>query len=150
IPAASAAIVELTGKGAPPPPPQPPSNLAASAISASQVNLSWGGSPTSNVTYSVFRSTTSGFAPASAHQIANGVTGTALSDTGLVCSTAYFYRVEAVNLGGASAPTSQASATTQVCPPVLLQINSGGPAVSPFVADKDFTGGSTINHANTI
>jgi len=150
VPAASAAIVELTGKGAPPPPPQPPSNLAASAISASQINLSWSASPTSNVTYSVFRSTTSGFTPSSANQIASGITATAFSDISLVCATAYFYRVEAVNLGGASAPTSQAGATTQACPPVLLQINSGGPAVSPFVADKDFAGGSTINHANAI
>jgi hypothetical protein len=150
VPAASAAIVELTGKGAPPPPPQAPSNLAASAISASQINLSWTASPTANVTYIVFRSTTNGFTPSSANQVASGVAGTTFSDTGLTCGTTYFYRVEAVNLGGASAPTSQAGATTQTCPPVLLQINSGGPAVSPFVADEDFSGGSTIHHANTI
>jgi hypothetical protein len=31
-----------------------------------------------------------------------------------------------------------------------VAINAGGPAVAPFVADTDFTGGSTINHANTI
>jgi len=31
-----------------------------------------------------------------------------------------------------------------------IDINSGGPAVSPFVADADFSGGATINHANTI
>jgi len=31
-----------------------------------------------------------------------------------------------------------------------LQINAGGPAVSPFVADKDFAGGGTIHHVNTI
>jgi len=31
-----------------------------------------------------------------------------------------------------------------------VQINCGGPTVSPFVADKDFAGGATINHANTI
>jgi hypothetical protein len=30
------------------------------------------------------------------------------------------------------------------------QINSGGPAVSPYVADVNFTGGGTITHANTI
>jgi hypothetical protein len=30
------------------------------------------------------------------------------------------------------------------------QINSGGPAVSPYVADVNFSGGTTINHANTI
>ncbi|HTC93913.1 MAG TPA: glycoside hydrolase family 3 C-terminal domain-containing protein [Terriglobales bacterium] len=31
-----------------------------------------------------------------------------------------------------------------------VQINAGGPAVAPFVADQDFSGGTTINHANTI
>jgi hypothetical protein len=31
-----------------------------------------------------------------------------------------------------------------------LRINAGGPAVAPYVADVDFAGGSTINHANTI
>jgi hypothetical protein len=31
-----------------------------------------------------------------------------------------------------------------------VQINSGGPAVAPFVADTDFSGGGTINHTNTI
>jgi hypothetical protein len=31
-----------------------------------------------------------------------------------------------------------------------IQLNAGGSTVSPFVADIDFSGGSTINHANTI
>jgi hypothetical protein len=31
-----------------------------------------------------------------------------------------------------------------------IQINAGGPAASPYLADVDFTGGTTINHANTI
>jgi hypothetical protein len=30
------------------------------------------------------------------------------------------------------------------------KINSGGPAIAPFVADVDFAGGGTISHANTI
>src|SRR5215471_7145733 len=46
-----------------PPPPQPPSNLTAIAASSSAINLTWTASPTSGVTYSVFRSTTSGFTP---------------------------------------------------------------------------------------
>jgi len=102
------------------------------------------------VTYSVFRSTTSGFTPSSSNQIASGVSGTSFSDTGLTCATAFFYLVDAVNASGASAPSNQASATTQACAGTPVQINTGGPAVSPFVADKDFAGGSTINHANTI
>ena len=32
----------------------------------------------------------------------------------------------------------------------IIAINSGGPTASPFVADVDFSGGATINHANTI
>jgi hypothetical protein len=68
----------------------------------------------------------------------------------LACSTTFFYVVEAVNAGGASAPSNQASAATQGCTPPVVAINSGGPAVSPFAADTDFSGGTTINHANTI
>ena len=42
-------------------PPQAPSNLAATAIAWNQINLTWTASPTSGVTYNVYRSTTSGF-----------------------------------------------------------------------------------------
>ncbi len=134
----------------PPPPPQPPSNLAAIAASSSSINLTWTASPTSGVTYSVFRSTTSGFTPSASNQIASGVSSTSFSDSGLTCATAYFYLVEAVNAAGASTPSNQAGATTQACVGTPVQINSGGPAVSPFIADKDFVGGGTISHANTI
>jgi hypothetical protein len=138
------------GSTTPPPPPAPPTNLGATAISSSQINLSWTASTTSGVTYSIFRSTTSGFAPSSSNQIASGVSGTTYSDTGLAASTTYYYLAEAVNAGGASAASNQANATTQSGSTQLIAINAGGPAVSPFVADEDFTGGATINHANTI
>jgi len=151
VPAASAAIVELTGKGAPPPAPQPPSNLTASAISSSQINLGWTASSASGATYNIFRSTTSGFTPSSSNRIAIGLTNTSFSDTGLTASTTYFYLVEAVNPSGvSSAPANQASAQTPAASSTTIQINAGGAAVSPFVADEDFSGGSTINHANTI
>jgi hypothetical protein len=42
-------------------------------------------------------------------------------------------------LGGSSPP-----------PPSGVQINAGGPAVSPFVADTDFTGGTAVTSTNTI
>ncbi len=151
LPFASAAILELTGKGTPPPPPQPPSNLAASAVSSSQINLTWTASPTSGVTYTIFRGTTSGFTPSSSNQIASGVASTSYSNTGLAASTTYYYLVEAANsTGGLSTPTNQATATTPAAPPLTIQINSGGPAVTPFVADEDFAGGGTTDHANTI
>jgi hypothetical protein len=130
--------------------PTAPSALNATAISSSQINLSWAASTsTCPVTYKVFRSTTSGFTPSASNQVASGIATTSFSDTGLTASTAYFYLVEAVNSGGTSAPSNQATATT-LAPTGFLQINSGGPAVSPFIADVDFTGGATINHVNTI
>jgi hypothetical protein len=130
--------------------PTAPAGLSATAISGSQVNLSWTASTAScSVSYSVFRSTTSGFTPSSANLIASGVFATTFSDTTAAPATTYFYVVEGVDPAGSSAPSNQASATTG--PAITgIAINAGGPAVSPFLADEDFNGGSTINHANTI
>jgi beta-galactosidase len=135
--------------------PTAPSGLTATATSSSQINLSWTASSSScGVTYNVFRSTTSGFTPSSSNQIASGVTSTTYSDTGLAASTAYYYLVEGTNSGGASAASNQANATTSSAPAgpcTSICIDSGSTtAVSPFLADEDFTGGATTSHANTI
>jgi chitodextrinase len=129
-----------------PPPPAPPTNLTATAASSSQIDLSWTASTTGGVTYNVLRN---------GSVVKTGVTTTTFSDTGLQASTTYSYTVEAVDSSGTSGPSNQATATTQACttncpPPPSVAINAGGPAVNPFVADMDFTGGATINHANTI
>jgi hypothetical protein len=130
------------------PPPNAPSGLTATAVSSSAINLSWTASTSPNVTYSVYRSTTQTFIAAENNQIASGLTGTTYSDSGLTPATTYYYYVEAVHLGGNSAASNEANAATQAGS--ITQINCGGVAVSPFVADELFTNGSTINHANTI
>jgi hypothetical protein len=135
--------------------PSAPSGLSALAASSNQINLSWTASTAPSGctvgSYSVFRSTTSGFTPTSSNQIASGIASTISDDTTALCNTTYFYVVEAFDSNGASAPSAQAGATTSACPTTSsLQINSGGPAVAPFVADVDFAGGGTINHAHTI
>jgi hypothetical protein len=132
----------------PPPPPNAPSGLSATAASSSAINLSWTASTTSGVTYSVFRSTSQAFTPAAANQVTSGLTGTTFGDTALSGSTTYYYYVEAVIGGVASAASNEANATTSAS--TGIKINCGGTAQSPFVADVDFTGGNTINHANTI
>jgi hypothetical protein len=125
-------------------PPTTPTNFTATAVSSSQIDLSWtastGQSCGGAVTYKVSRNGT---------QIASGLSGTTFNDTGLTASTTYTYTVAAVNSAGSSA-TASASATTQAGTTSSVEINSGGPAVSPFVADEDFAGGGTIHHANTI
>jgi beta-glucanase (GH16 family) len=50
-----------------------------------------------------------------------------------------------------STPTATATARpTPTGTPVAVKMNAGGPVASPYVADAFFSGGSTINHANTI
>jgi large repetitive protein len=104
----SAALTETVNPAA----PTAPSNLAATDASSSQINLTWSASATSGVTYNVYESTTSGFTPSVSNRIASGVAPTSYSATGLNASTTYYYRVTAVNAGGESAATNQASATT--------------------------------------
>jgi len=133
--------------------PSAPVGLTATASSSSVIGLSWTAvTPPANCSissYSVYRSTTSGFTPSSSSLIASGVTGTTYSNTGLAASTTYYYKVEAVDADGTSAASTQATATTQAAGGTeTLAIACGGPAESnagggdySFVADEDFTGG---------
>jgi malectin (di-glucose binding ER protein)/fibronectin type III domain protein len=132
--------------------PSAPASLAAAATSSSQINLSWNAAQANcPVSYSVFRSTTNGFTPSASNQIASGVSSTSYSDTGLSASTTYYYLVEAVDSAGPSAASNQASATTSASMCASICIDSGSTTeVAPFVADVDFSGGTTIDHANTI
>jgi endoglucanase len=129
--------------------PAAAASLAATAISSSQINLSWTGSSTIGVTYVVYRSTTSGFTPSSSNQVASGVTATSYSDIGLTASTTYYYLVEANDANGNSAASNQASATTQA---FSIYINTGGSAVSgtSWTADTDFTGSSGTNSTTGV
>ena len=90
--------------------PTTPTNLSASVVSSSQINLSWTAS-TDNVGvtgYRVYRGGT---------QITT-VTGTSYSDTGLSPSTTYSYTIAAVDgAGNISSQSTSAQATTQAPPP---------------------------------
>ncbi len=90
-----------------------PASLQAVAVSSSAINLAWTASTTPGVTYSLYRSTTSGFTPSSSNMVSSLLSGTSYTDLNLDASTAYYYVVEAVNGLGNSAPSAQATATTQ-------------------------------------
>jgi hypothetical protein len=92
-------------------PPTVPSNLAATAVSGSQINLSWTAS-TDNVGVTGYRVERQDPGSSTFTQVAT-VTGAAYSDTGLTAGRTYSYRVRATDAAGNLSPYSNvASATT--------------------------------------
>jgi predicted secreted protein len=95
----------------PPTPPAAPSNLTATAVSSSQINLAWADNATDETGFKIERCTGAGCSDFS--QIATvGANVTGYSNTGLAASTSYSYRVRAYNGGGDSDYSNTASATT--------------------------------------
>jgi predicted phage tail protein len=97
---------------APPPPPAAPSGLGATAVSSSQINLSWTDNANNETGFKIERCQNAGCSNFA--QIATvGANVTTYSNTGLTPSTSYSYRVRATNASGDSAYSNTASATTQ-------------------------------------
>ncbi|RAV22231.1 Kelch repeat-containing protein [Paenibacillus contaminans] len=106
----NASFLKTVEMYSPPTPEQPaaPINLTATGGNA-KVDLSW--SAVAGATgYNVKRSTTEG-GPYTT--IATGVAGTTYTDTAVTNGTTYYYVVTAVNAGGESANSNEASATPQ-------------------------------------
>ena len=96
----------------PTPIPNAPTNLTATTVSSSQINLAWTDNATDETGFKIERCQNAGCSNFA--EIATvGANVTTFSDTGLVASTSYSYRVRATNLGGDSAYSNTASATTQ-------------------------------------
>src|SRR3989475_4484326 len=109
-------------------PPQSPTGLAAVAVSPSQINLSWtaaydGGSAITG--YKIERSADNG-ATWSTIVSNTASTSTTYSDTGLLPSTTYTYRVSAINSVGTSSPSNTASSTTSQPPITPIKLVQSG------------------------
>ena len=94
----------------PAPPPAAPSNLSATAVSQTQINLSWTDNSGVELNYIVARSGTSGGPYTDIATLAANTTS--YQNTGLTANTTYYYVVRAVNATGASPNSNQASALT--------------------------------------
>src|SRR5207302_497249 len=100
--------------------PSSPTGLSATAVSSSQINLSWtapsdnGGSAITG--YKIERSTDGGTTWSTL--VANtGIAGTTYSDTGLTRRTPHTSKLSAINSVGMSSPSGTASATTLAVAP---------------------------------
>ena len=115
-------------------PPTAPSNLLATAVSASQINLSWTAA-TDNVGVTGYRVERRDPGSSSFVQIGT-TTGTTFNNTGLAAGTSYDYQVRASDAAGnTSSPSTPASATTQ-----SIGSSTGYPRLSAdgtYIVDKD-------------
>jgi hypothetical protein len=107
--ATGATTVNGLDGSAPCTPPAAPTGLSATAVSQTQINLSWTAVPGAT-SYTILRATTSGgpYTP-----VGTSAT-TSFSNTGLACNTTYYYVVTASN-GCSSGNSGQAQATTSAC-----------------------------------
>src|SRR5260370_36557611 len=108
-------------------PPTAPTSLAAAATSSTQVNLTWGASTDNVAVTGYFVERCTGTNCSSFAQV--GVAGTTnFSDTGLIASTSYSYRVRAKDAEGnasgysntSSAATPAGTDTTPPTPPAAI------------------------------
>ena len=117
--------------------PQPPTNLSATTVSSSQINLNWiapsnnGGSSITG--YKIERSQDGGSTWNTL--VSNtGSSSTTYSDTGLQSSATYTYRVSSINGIGTDSPSNTAQATTSTSSTSsIVKVQSG------FVASDSLT-----------
>jgi hypothetical protein len=107
-------------------PPAAPSNLVATALSGTQIGLSWQNNATNASGVKVERSG-DGTHYTQIAQVAGSAT--AFYDSGLTPSTRYYYRVRATNSAGDSAYSNVATATTHIAAPVVSVVNVGSSQV---------------------
>jgi len=125
-----------------PPPPAAPSNLAASAVSASQINLNWTDNSSNETGFQLERSLSISGPWTQVGTTSAGATSYA--DTGLLASTLYYYRVRATNAAGDSGYSNQAVTSTLAgSPNPAAPSNLNATAVSLSQIDLYWT-----DHAN--
>lgn len=128
-------------------PPAAPTGLSATAISSSQINLSWADNANNETSYIVSRATTSGGPYTVIATLA--ANATSYNNTGLAANTTYFYVVKASNAAGDSANSNQATATTQQIPPPAAPSALTATTVSQTQINLSWSDNSS-NEANFI
>jgi regulation of enolase protein 1 (concanavalin A-like superfamily)/transcriptional regulator CtsR len=120
--------------------PTAPSSLSATAVSSSQVDLSWTDNSSNEQGFKIERKTGTG---SYSEIVQLGANVTSYSNTGLSGSTTYTYRVRAYNTAGNSAYSNEAGATTQSAslpsPWVNADIGAVGAAGSASYSSGVFT-----------
>jgi len=128
--------------------PAPVTGLTATAPYSNAVNLTWGASSTSGVTYDIYASTVAGTAPSLGTLVAQNISTTSYTHTGLQPSTTYYYTVVSANFGGESSPSNTTVTTQAPGNSTGMQLSAGGYAVGTYMNSNFVLGGNTNYHYN--
>jgi fibronectin type 3 domain-containing protein len=131
---------------APANPPAGPTNLSATAVSPSEIDLTWtdsmGGA---GATYVIYASTTPNFTPSAATRIAANIAVLSFQNQGLSGGTTYYYLVTRLVDGAESQPSNFATATT----PLSLVTGCQVTYVDQSDWGSGFTGALSITNTGT-
>ena len=100
--------------------PAAPTNLVATATSSAGVKLTWQDNSANETSFQVYRSNNNNQNYVLMATLPAGATS--FQDSGLFASATYYYKVDASGIGGQSAFTNEANATTLAVAPVITAI----------------------------
>lgn len=126
--------------------PAPPTGLKVSSITSDSAVLNWTGSTTSDALYNVYASTTANFTPSLNTLIADNLSGTTFTHSGLVANTTYYYQVVSSDYGGESTAATATITTQPLGNSPLLCINAGGYTIGNWMADTNYVLGGNTNY----
>ncbi len=127
--------------------PTPPSNLTASVVSSSQINLSWTDTSSNEDEFHIERKI--GAAGVWVDIFDTGPNVTAYSNTGLAGGTTYVYRVHSKNAAGESANSNEVTATTTPAPVGTAKLINISTRANVGTGDNVMIGGFVIGGNTT-
>src|SRR5882762_6917846 len=132
-----------------------PSNLAATAASNTQINLSWAAATETGGTISQYLVERCAGAACSNFSQVGTATATSFGDTGLTAATTYSYRVRATDASSNLGPYSNvANATTLSAPPPpaisFIQVNSADPQTPQTAVTVPYAAAQRVGDLNVI
>jgi hypothetical protein len=126
-----------------------PSNLTATAISSSQINLAWQDNTPDETGFVV--ESKAGLGGTWSQVGTAGPNATTFNITGLASNTTYLFRVQATGAGGPSSYSNEASATTLLSPPTITGIlpSGGGTGTVVAITGTGFAGATAVRFNGT-
>ena len=116
-----------------------PTGVQVAVVSQTQLTVSWAAAAGAT-SYNVYRSTSPSVQVIAANKVASSTTTTSFQDSALTASTAYYYKVTAVNTAGESVGSAEVSGTTSSPAAAVVTISGFSPISGAVGSTVTLTG----------